>query len=183
MSTRRSAIKVWDPVVRIAHWSIAILVAANLLNEPGANPVHRAIGYAIGALLAARLAWGLVGPSYARLAAIARRAALAAAYLVSPAARAEARAYPGLNPLGAAMALLLWALLLVSIATGWMLQLDDWRGDEDVGLAHAVSSYALGGCAIAHVLGVLATSALQRVNLVKAMITGRKALPGEDGAG
>lgn len=166
--------KVWDPLVRIAHWGIAILVAVNLLNEPDANPVHRGVGYAIGALLAARLAWGLVGPRYSRLAGIARRAALAVAYVGSRKARAEARSYPGLNPLGAAMALLLWALLALSVATGWMLQLDEWWGDEDMELAHAVASYALAACALVHVLGVLATSALQRVNLVKAMITGRK---------
>lgn len=172
--------RVWDPLVRLAHWGIAILVAANLLNEPDANPVHRGIGYAIGALLAARLAWGLVAPGHARLSVVARRATLALAYVGSRAARAEARSYPGLNPLGAAMALLLWALLALSVATGWMLQLDEWWGDEDMELAHALASWTLAGCALLHVLGVLATSALQRVNLVKAMITGRKPVSGKE---
>jgi len=173
-------VRVWDPLVRIAHWSIAILVAVNLLNEPDANPVHRGIGYAIGGLLAARLVWGLLAPGYGRLAGIARRATLAPAYVASRTARLQARSYPGLNPLGAAMALLLWALLALSVATGWMLQLDEWWGDEDMELAHAVASWTLAGCALVHVLGVLAASARQRVNLVKAMITGRKPVTGKE---
>jgi cytochrome b len=171
-----AGVRVWDPVVRIAHWSIAALVVVNLVNEPDANPVHRGIGYAIGALVAARLAWGLVGPLYARLGETARRAARMASYVVSPAVRAKERAYPGLNPLGAAMALTLWVLLVASIVTGWLLQLDQWRGDDDMELAHAVASYSLAGCAAVHVLGVLATSAVQRVNLVQGMITGRKTM-------
>ncbi|HKU71722.1 MAG TPA: cytochrome B, partial [Burkholderiales bacterium] len=75
------AIRSWDPLVRILHWGIAALVVIDLLNDAGANPVHRWLGYAAGALVAARLLWGLVGPSGARLSSIARSASGTAHYL------------------------------------------------------------------------------------------------------
>jgi cytochrome b len=76
------------------------------------------------------------------------------------------------------MAFALWALVLATVATGWILQLEAWWGDETVETLHKVFAYTLGACAVAHVTGVVATSIAQRVNLVKAMITGEKAPPG-----
>ena len=52
--------KVWDPLVRVVHWGVAVAIVADLANEAGANPWHRGIGYAALALVCARLAWGLV---------------------------------------------------------------------------------------------------------------------------
>lgn len=167
------AIRSWDPLVRILHWSIAALVVMDLVNEADANPWHRWSGYAAGVLIAARLLWGLAGPAPARLAAIARSAGGIAAYAASFRSGQERRLPAGHTPPGACMALLLWSLVVLAVATGWMTQLDAYWGDETVQNVHAVSAYVLAGFAVVHVAGVLATSLLYRVNLVMGMITGR----------
>jgi len=169
-----SAIRVWDPLVRVVHWSVACLVVMDLVNEAGANPWHRYLGYACGALVAVRLAWGVIGTPYARLSSIATSARRIGPYLTRSASREVRLFHAGHNPLGAWMALVLWGLILLAVATGWMLQLDAFWGDEAMQTAHAAASYALAGCAVLHVAGVLVTSVLQRTNLVKAMITGSK---------
>jgi cytochrome b len=169
-----STVRVWDPLVRCVHWSVATLVATDLVNEAGANPWHRYLGYAAGALVLARLAWGLSDAGEARLAVMARSAKRALPYAKSLLA-GRAGVYIGHNPLGAWMAFTLWGLVLSAVVTGWMLGIDAFWGDETVHAAHAFAAYALAACAVVHVAGALATSALYRTNLVKAMITGEKA--------
>ena len=41
--------RVWDPLVRTVHWSLAALIAVELFNEAGANPWHRYLGYVAAA--------------------------------------------------------------------------------------------------------------------------------------
>ena len=165
--------RAWDPQVRVLHWSIAVLVAIDMLNEAGANPWHRWIGYAAGGLVAARLLWGMAGSPQARLAAMARSAARLPGYLASFARREDRSLPAGHTPPGACMALLLWGLILFVVATGWMTQLDAYWGDETLEAWHAWSSYALAGLVAVHVAGVLAMSAVHRVNFLMGMISGR----------
>jgi cytochrome b len=155
------------------HWSVALLVACDLLNEAGANPWHRYIGYAAGALVVLRLVWGLFGPRHASLAAMAASARELPAYLKTQFSR-HGRYYVGHNPAGAWMALTLWLLVLIIVITGWMLQLDTFWGDERLQTLHTAVAYVLAACVVAHVAGALVTSAFHRTNLIKAMITGDK---------
>ena len=166
----------WDPLVRIVHWTVAALVAIDLFNEAGANPWHRNLGYAAGALVLLRLAWGLVGPRIARLSTMAGSARKAISYATSL-FREGRELPPGHNPLGACMAFTLWTLILVAVATGWMLRLDAFWGDEAVESVHGTAAYVLGGCALVHVAGAIATSLRYRVNLVAAMVTGKRRAP------
>ncbi|UJM85340.1 cytochrome b/b6 domain-containing protein [Rhodanobacter denitrificans] len=62
-----ATVKVWDPLVRVFHWSLAGLFLANFFTEDG-ELVHRGIGYAVLALLAVRFVWGWVGTRHARFA-------------------------------------------------------------------------------------------------------------------
>src|SRR4051812_16745498 len=128
---RTAVIRVWDPCVRLVHWSVALLVACDLFNEAGANPWHRYIGYAAGALVVMRLGWGLAGTQYARLAAMAASARSLPAYLGTPRSGGRPQ-YVAHNPLGAWMAFTLWTLILSLAVTGWMLQLDAFWGDESL---------------------------------------------------
>ena len=159
------AIPVWDPLVRIVHWGVACLVVIELFNEAGANPWHRYLGYAAGALVTARLAWGVFGSPYARFSSMAQSAKRVVPYLTSAAARGEQRNYAGHNPLGAWMALALWAQILLVVMTGWMQHLDAFWGDETVQSVHAVAAYVLAACAILHISGVLVTSAMTTINM------------------
>lgn len=169
-----SSVRVWDPLVRIVHWSVACLVVIDLFNEAGANPWHRNFGYVAGGLVMLRLAWGFFGTPHARLALLLRSASRIVPYLAALRPGAQHPIFTGHNPLGAFMAIALWTLILFVVVTGWMLRLDAYWGDETVEAVHSVAAYVLGGFAVVHVTGVLMTSAVYRMNLVKAMITGTK---------
>lgn len=166
---------VWGLFVRLAHWAVAVLVIVELFNEAGANPWHRYLGYAAAALVLARLAWGLRATGEARLGRMAASAAEARPYLNALRA-GRSRVYLGHNPLGALMAFTLWTLILLLGITGWLTQLDAFWGEEWLQELHTVLAYVLGGLVVVHVAGVLVTSRVYRVNLVAAMLTGRKTL-------
>ncbi|MEO7727000.1 MAG: cytochrome b/b6 domain-containing protein [Burkholderiales bacterium] len=168
-----AVIRVWDPLVRFVHWSVALLVVIDLLNEAGANPWHRDLGYAAGALVALRLVWGIFGSHHARLASMAASARRLPAY-VRKSMSGRRRFYAGHNPLGAWMAFALWGLVLAVVITGWMLQLDTFWGDESLQALHAAAAYGLATCIVVHVTGAIITSVVSRTNLVKTMITGNK---------
>lgn len=165
-----STVRTWDPLVRVVHWAVACAIVVDLLNEAGANPWHRWIGYAALAMVAMRLAWGVVGSPHARITAMLRSASNVRSYL---AARGS-RAHEGHTPLGAMMAFALWALVIACGVTGWMLQLDRYWGDETVETVHAAFAYTLAALVPIHVIGALVTSVRQRTNLVAAMFTGVK---------
>ena len=61
-----ATVKVWDPFVRIFHWSLAALVLIAFLTGDEAVLIHVAVGYAIVGLVAARIVWGFIGPPHAR---------------------------------------------------------------------------------------------------------------------
>ena len=100
----------------------------------------------------------------------------------------------GHNPLGGWMALVLLLVLAAQVGTG-LFASDDGLGGPlagtvAAGTAHAIAelheglSGALLGLIGLHMVGVLVESLLTRDNLVRAMITGRKAVaPGEAEAG
>ena len=67
MSTQKQ-IKVWDPLVRLFHWTLVAAFAITFLTEDEWLDLHVYAGYAIMALLAIRLVWGFVGTRYARFA-------------------------------------------------------------------------------------------------------------------
>ena len=61
-----SRTKVWDPVVRLFHWTLVTGTVANLTVFRELKSVHRYVGYVIVAAIAIRLVWGFVGPRHAR---------------------------------------------------------------------------------------------------------------------
>jgi len=107
----------WDPLVRIAHWGIAAGVIANRLLTEGGSGFHIWIGYAVAALLVARLLWGLIGSPPARFSSFPPNPAAALRHIRDIRER-RIRIYRSHNPLGALMAYALWATLLVVGATG-----------------------------------------------------------------
>ena len=59
-------ILVWDPFVRLFHWSLVVGFAVAYLTEDDLLTVHVWAGYLVGVLIVARVIWGFVGPRYAR---------------------------------------------------------------------------------------------------------------------
>lgn len=172
------SIKVWDPFVRLFHWGTALLFLANfaILDEDGA--VHRYAGYVLLALVLTRLVWGLIGSKHARFAAFWPSFADIKGHILE---LLSGRVTPHLshNPLGALMVYNLLSTLLLICVTGIMLRMDQFWGMAWLEELHEfLSNYAL-VCVGFHVAGVLFESRRSKVNLVKAMVSGRKDIRNE----
>ncbi|MDP6952767.1 MAG: cytochrome b/b6 domain-containing protein, partial [Alphaproteobacteria bacterium] len=137
-------------------------------------------GYALFALVLMRLAWGLVGGKHARFSAFWPRAVDIKRHLAAL-MRGEPDVHVSHNPLGAVMVFnLLTTLVLISL-TGIMMETDAFWGVEWVEELHEVlANYAL-ACVGLHIAGVLYEMHRSKINLVKAMLTGRKEIPDQHG--
>ena len=150
-------------------------------------------GYGVAVLLVFRVIWGFAGSRHSRFSDFARPWREVFAHVKGMLSLRPARTL-GHIPLGGWMALLLLLVLAAQVTTG-LFASDDGLGGPLAGTvasgtAHALAelheglSGALLGLIGLHIVGVLVESLLTRDNLVRAMITGRKAvMPGEAEAG
>ena len=63
---QQGKIRVWDPVVRLGHWSLVVLFATAYISGEWDWGLHVYAGYGVLAIVAFRLLWGLVGTRHAR---------------------------------------------------------------------------------------------------------------------
>lgn len=171
--TPPATVKVWDPLVRIAHWSLATLFVVAYATGDDIEKVHIAAGYTIAGLVALRVIWGLIGPQHARFSNFVRSPAVTLAYL-RDVMRFRAPRYIGHNPAGGAMIVALLILITGSCVTGYLMTTDAWWGSEALEEVHEAFANFTVGLVVFHVLGVLIASFEHRENLIKAMFTGRK---------
>lgn len=169
-------VKVWDPLVRVFHWSLVAGVALAWLTSDQGRSLHEPIGYAVIALVAVRLAWGAVGSRYARFAQFVRAPATVLDY-AQRMLRGAAPRHVGHNPLGGWMVLLLLATLAAVAASGWMMTLDAYFGEEWLEQVHEALATGLLGLVALHVTGAVITGMKHGENLVRAMVTGVKRAP------
>lgn len=180
-------IKVWDPLVRLFHWTFAGAFLVAMVVEDHIMWLHSWAGYIALAALAVRLLWGFVGTRHARFTDFVHSPRTVLAYL-SDVIRFRARRYVGHNPAGGAMviALMLSVALtgLTGIATygakefaGPMAflgyELSAWSGEalEESHEFFAHFTLLLVGL---HLLGVVIASLQHRENLIRSMVTGLK---------
>lgn len=112
----RDGARVWDLPTRLFHWALVACMAGSLVSiNLGGNAVgwHFRFGYAILALLLFRLAWGFVGPRYARFASFAPNPAAALRHL-----RGRGTTAAGHSPLGALSVYAMLVVLAVQAVTG-----------------------------------------------------------------
>jgi cytochrome b len=171
-----STVRVWDPFVRVFHWSLVASFALAWLTAEEAKSIHIWAGYAAGALIALRLVWGVIGTRYARFEQFVRSPIAVAAYLRDVVTGREAR-YLGHNPVGGLMILALIAAMAAVCATGYLQTTDAFWGVDWVEGVHEGAASLLLGLVGIHVLGVVVTGFKHRENLVRAMVTGRKRAP------
>ena len=113
-------VKVWDPLVRIFHWSLVIVFATAYLTGDEESAVHEWFGYVVLGLIAFRVLWGFIGTRHARFADFVHRPGTVLAY-ARDFVTGRARRYLGHNPLGGMMILALLLSLTVTGVTGWQL--------------------------------------------------------------
>jgi cytochrome b len=164
---------VWDPIVRITHWGVVLLFFANFTLIDDDSPAHIYAGYALLALVVLRIVWGLVGSKYARFSAFWPTPRRILAH-IKGIIKDQPGVYLSHNPLGALMVLNLLVTMIAISVTGIMLTMrafrfEDWVEDLHEGLA----IYAL-VCVGIHVAGVLFEMKRSKINLIKAMVTGKK---------
>lgn len=168
------SVRVWDPLVRIFHWSlVAAFAVAWLTGGDEMKNVHEIAGYAIAGLIAFRLLWGFVGPRHARFSDFVYRPATVIGYLAD-AIRLRARRYIGHNPAGGAMVLALLVMLATTAGTGILMTTDAFWGSEWLEEVHESAASLTLALVGLHVAGVLFASLEHGENLVRAMFTGRK---------
>lgn len=165
-------VRVWDPVVRLLHWALAILVVVDLVRDEGDYP-HRLVGYAAVVVVLLRLTWAAVSRTHGSLAALRPSFVESAAY-VRLLLLGRAPQPLGHNPLGVWMVWTIWILVLLLGLTGWLSRTDAFWGDEIVELAHELLADLMVAAIVVHLAGILAMSWLWRANLPAAMVTGWK---------
>lgn len=167
-------IKVWDPLVRIFHWTLALACVLNLWLIEDGSDLHEWLGYYATAAVLVRIAWGFIGTRYARFSSFFPTPNRLKAYLGT---MLQGKGHSlGHNPLGGLMILGLMALVLLLGLTGWMMSLDLFWGEEWVEELHEGLAEILMVLVLIHVSVVSLYSRFGKDNLIKAMWTGRKSV-------
>lgn len=168
-----ATVRVWDPFVRIFHWSLVALFTFAFATGDEWDRAHEIAGYVIAGLVAWRILWGVVGTGYARFSNFVYRPSTILGF-ARDSMKLSAKRYLGHNPAGGLMVVaLLLAITAISV-TGYMLTLDAFWGAAWVEDAHEIAVYGTLVLIGLHIAGVAFSSLEQRENLVKSMFTGRK---------
>lgn len=168
-----ATVRVWDPKVRIFHWSLLIGFTAAYVSGDEWEQAHVKIGYVVAGLVAFRLIWGLIGSKHARFSDFIYHPTTVLGYL-RDSAFMNAKRYIGHNPAGGAMVIaLLLAIIGISVS-GYMMGMDAFWGAEWVEELHEILVNLTLGLVVLHIIGVIVASFEHKENLIKSMITGTK---------
>jgi cytochrome b len=176
-----ATVRVWDPAVRIFHWSLAASILAAWLTGDEWKDVHIWAGYVAAALIAFRLLLGFFGSPRARFSDFVRSPLAVLRYAKDVFTGRDAH-FVGHNPAGGVMILALLLTITAIAATGWMQTLDRFWGEEWLEELHEFLANGLLVLIFLHVAGVIFASVRHKENLVLSMITGNKRLSAQDGA-
>ncbi len=186
---------VWDLPTRVFHWLlVASFVAAYVSNWLGVSyfTYHLWSGYFVVILVGFRILWGIFGTHHARFANFVRHPVESLRYAKGLLTN-KVKSYPGHNPLGALMVLLLLSVMLVQAVTGLFANDEIFNAgplygyiSHDLSLAltglHKELFYWILAAVAVHVSAVLFYVFIKRENLVKAMVTGKKPRRGFENA-
>lgn len=164
---------VWDLPVRVFHWLLVISFAGAWLtsDSEAKQMLHYAFGYSACALVVFRIFWGLAGTRYSRFTQFVKGPKATLEHTKSLLTGKD-NVGLGHNPAGAiAMILLILLILLISI-TGY-LSVKDFLGDLMSEAHELISNFTIGVIGI-HVMAAIFMSLIQKENLIRSMVSGKK---------
>ncbi len=180
----KKSVRVWDPLVRVFHWTLVLSFAVAWVSADEFDTLHFWAGYTIAALVAFRVVWGVIGTRHARFTDFVYRLTTIKNYLIDLAAL-RPKHYVGHNPAGGLMVVILLLSLGLLTFTGmasvaidgigplagtWVESISGhWMEDVHEAVANLVLAFVL-----FHIAGVLVSSLVHGENLVRAMINGKK---------
>ena len=123
-----SSRQVWDPLIRIGHWTLVIAFFTAYLSGDDAFTLHKWAGYWVAGYVLFRIVWGIIGPRHARFANFVRGPRAVLGYLMGL-ATGKAADHTGHNPAGGAMVVALLLSLMITTSSGMALYaIEDGRG-------------------------------------------------------
>lgn len=171
--SEKQVILVWDVPTRVFHWLLVLCFAGAWLTSESERlqMIHYAFGYSAVALVLFRLVWGFVGTKYARFTQFLRGPNEMAGHIKSVLSSHQ-HSSPGHNPVGGiVMVGLMLIMLLIGLTGYWSVK--DFLGDFISEAHEAIASLAL-GLVIIHIAAAVIMSLLQKENLIRAMVNGKK---------
>lgn len=188
---------IWDLPTRLFHWLLALSFALTyIFAQLGSEYIewHLRCGYVVLGLMIYRVIWGLIGTKYARFTALPISPKNVIGYLKAfnektdkDADNKDTNKYLGHNPLGSLMVLFFVVSLLLQAGSG--LFMDDeifttgpyvgYFGESFDKIMSTIHHNLADGILIAvvlHIVAVLYYLKIKRQNLIKPMITGKKAV-------
>ena len=184
--TQEQTIQVWDPLVRIFHWSLVIFFFIAYFSEDDFETIHVWAGYSVIALVGFRLIWGLIGTHHARFSDFVKSPSTVWDYVIAIPA-GKAKRYIGHNPAGGAMVVALLLSLIGTTVFGMALLGADelegplagtWIASFDEHTLKEIHEFFVNSTlvlVVLHIGGVLFSSLHHWENLPRAMINGLKA--------
>jgi cytochrome b len=118
--TKLTTIKVWDPLIRIGHWTLVIAFFTAYFTEDDLMTQHTWAGYTVAIVILIRLIWGFIGSPYAKFSNFIYKPSEILSYLKNMIAHKEQH-YVGHNPAGGAMVIALLFCLSMTVLSGMKL--------------------------------------------------------------
>lgn len=169
-----TTVRLWDPVVRLFHWSLAGAFLANYFFTEEGESWHRWFGYYAVAWLAIRLLWGFIGSPAARWTDFWPTPARLSEHLRALLSRQPYHRL-GHSPLGALVMILMMALMLGLGVTGFLMEEVDYFWGADLPLEiHEFCANALMALVGLHICAAIYESHRVGDNLPLSMITGKR---------
>lgn len=188
--TTLRTVRVWDLPTRLFHWLLALTIVGSVVTGSiggGAMTWHFRLGYLALALLAFRLAWGLVGGRWSRFASFVYAPGTVLRYLRGGQRPGE-HLDVGHSPLGAVSVFAMLAILLVQVGTGLI-------ADDEIANVGPLNKYVATATGLAatawhknygeaiilvlvglHVAAILHYRLRKKVDLIGPMVSGDKPL-------
>lgn len=168
-------IPVWDTITRIFHWSLVLAFCTTQLTAEEWDKAHEYAGYIILGLVFFRGIWGFIGPRNVRFVEFVKSPSTILKHLIQM-LTGRHTAVAGHNSAGGAMVVVLLTWLALTGITGWLSITLSGDVAEAVEVFHEILGVFSLLLVAVHIAGVIVMSLLERQDLAKSMIDGKKHL-------